>query len=79
MTLLVALFARAWIEINDYRYEFFTTDVALFARAWIEIKYTYRPSSKSAVALFARAWIEILIKPAPPISIYCRPLCEGVD
>ena len=33
----VALFTRAWIEIKDYRYEFFTTDVALFTRAWIEI------------------------------------------
>ena len=34
---LVALFARAWIEIIDKYSIYFDELVALFARAWIEI------------------------------------------
>ena len=34
---LVALFARAWIEINCHLWRYFGGYVALFARAWIEI------------------------------------------
>ena len=36
-TLIVALFARAWIEIHFERNKIMKITVALFARAWIEI------------------------------------------
>ena len=35
--MLVALFARAWIEIFTVSIGFSSSPVALFARAWIEI------------------------------------------
>ena len=35
----VALFARAWIEIDIKLWDKRIKNVALFARAWIEIKY----------------------------------------
>ena len=34
---LVALFTRAWIEINSLLQDLHHTYVALFTRAWIEI------------------------------------------
>ena len=60
--LQVALFTRAWIEINenimtcDYRV------VALFTRAWIEIVAKIGKDFGTKVALFTRAWIEIGIR-----------------
>ena len=39
--MLVALFARAWIEITVPNLNIKTGDVALFARAWIEICCAY--------------------------------------
>ena len=75
----VALFARAWIEI-DSRFVFRKFEkVALFARAWIEIPAIIISAISVAVALFARAWIEMILKTLQPPSAYCRPLCEGVD
>ena len=37
--LFVALFTRAWIEIDSEYHQKMTNDVALFTRAWIEIKH----------------------------------------
>ena len=36
---LVALFTRAWIEINDKKLKELKRYVALFTRAWIEIEF----------------------------------------
>ena len=52
--LIVALFTRAWIEIDDAAYSWVNKRVALFTRAWIEIhiksplrnKYDESPSSR---------------------------------
>ena len=39
---MVALFTRAWIEINSYNFALLLAIVALFTRAWIEITvYSY--------------------------------------
>ena len=77
--LLVALFARAWIEItwNKKKERLFT--VALFARAWIEMNMLIIYIINTHVALFARAWIEIMsLEKATDLTV-SRPLCEGVD
>ncbi len=55
----VALFARAWIEIEAAPTAITAPMVALFARAWIEISVSVPPIRVASVALFARAWIEI--------------------
>ena len=55
----VALFARAWIEIELITNNIFFPYVALFARAWIEIANASSDIPPARVALFARAWIEI--------------------
>ena len=55
----VALFARAWIEIPNFKFNIVDVSVALFARAWIEIFTNFLFVFKFYVALFARAWIEI--------------------
>ena len=55
----VALFARAWIEIQPEMEALDAVPVALFARAWIEIKSAIYVAITHYVALFARAWIEI--------------------
>ena len=55
----VALFARAWIEIQSCGRNNIIGRVALFARAWIEIWLVYLLDRNTHVALFARAWIEI--------------------
>ncbi len=41
----VALYARAWVEINYTATTTNTTNVALYARAWVEIFIMYVPSS----------------------------------
>ena len=41
--ILVALFARAWIEILQIQKQFTLRAVALFARAWIEINTQNAP------------------------------------
>ena len=56
---VVALFARAWIEIIVPLYRLSAHNVALFARAWIEILPVPEAVKIISVALFARAWIEI--------------------
>ena len=56
----VALFTRAWIEINNNRPIYGKLPVALFTRAWIEIRYNRFCFIINCVALFTRAWIEIL-------------------
>ena len=53
--------------------------VALFTRAWIEIKYFVLRYIPYQVALFTRAWIEIDKSLIIIISIFSRPLYEGVD
>ena len=55
----VALFARAWIEIQTTTKKQEGKPVALFARAWIEMLVSLKLSNVLDVALFARAWIEI--------------------
>ena len=60
MYVLVALFTRAWIEINSHPTHICATMcVALFTRAWIEIPSVHKPRRAYTVALFTRAWIEI--------------------
>ena len=56
---LVALFTRAWIEIENLYKLYKVCIVALFTRAWIEISRAYRRKQSNFVALFTRAWIEI--------------------
>ena len=68
MTVPVALFTRAWIEINLCNNRVHLQPVALFTRAWIEIPKSRAKKSVSAVALFTRAWIEIAIR---PLAIKC--------
>ena len=55
----VALFARAWIEIDRQQRKRIYRLVALFARAWIEIDVFFAVAFGNIVALFTRAWIEI--------------------
>ena len=43
---MVALFTRAWIEINLKQYEDMVLNVALFTRAWIEINPLPRLSER---------------------------------
>ena len=59
MCFLVALFARAWIEMILKTLQPLNAYVALFARAWIEMFFSLSDFLKCQVALFARAWIEI--------------------
>ena len=56
----VALFTRAWIEIDRQRHADGDRGVALFTRAWIEILTIIGLRTLFLVALFTRAWIEIL-------------------
>ena len=75
----VALFTRAWIEIETSGNKVYSVCVALFTRAWIEIfvsLYTLKPLM---VALFTRAWIEMLTDLLKKSAIISRPLHEGVD
>ena len=55
----VALFTRAWIEINNECDIALPSHVALFTRAWIEINSKNLQGVSLCVALFTRAWIEI--------------------
>ena len=55
----VALFTRAWIEIQNTQNNNQRQAVALFTRAWIEIALAVKESIIDKVALFTRAWIEI--------------------
>ena len=76
----VALFTRAWIEIEQKKLAEQSAEVALFTRAWIEIRYS-RPPIRAGrkVALFTRAWIEIGITVRRRYCGIGRPLHEGVD
>ena len=76
---MVALFARAWIEMVKSYDQVKEITVALFARAWIEIFYFHYNLWLLKVALFARAWIEIRSVAAKAQELMRRPLCEGVD
>ena len=76
---LVALLARAWIEIIVGRNEFQVACVALLARAWIEIPTQPRYTSSPLVALLARAWIEIHVYHPSFYAYVCRSPCESVD
>ena len=53
--------------------------VALFTRAWIEMLVLPCILVMYVVALFTRAWIEINVAPVEILSIFSRPLHEGVD
>ena len=55
----VALFTRAWIEIDYKTRNSDYPTVALFTRAWIEMVYLTALILTKFVALFTRAWIEI--------------------
>ena len=76
---MVALFARAWIEILYPKFCRLIRQVALFARAWIEINLADIDGIMQMVALFARAWIEIKNTTTAQRAGGSRPLCEGVD
>ena len=56
---VVALLARAWIEIPTQPRYTSSPLVALLARAWIEIHRDRIKREHAVVALLARAWIEI--------------------
>ena len=56
----VALFTRAWIEIDHIEAFDLTEFVALFTRAWIEIFVLLLHFGRGEVALFTRAWIEMV-------------------
>ena len=76
---VVALFTRAWIEMNYLICVKHTYDVALFTRAWIEIILSRKSSVYPFVALFMRAWIEISTSDMIFLLFCSRPLHEGVD
>ena len=76
---VVALFTRAWIEIQPEMEALDAVPVALFTRAWIEIRTSERIFICADVALFTRAWIEIRIVSAVSTFGTGRPLYEGVD
>ena len=59
---LVALLARAWIEMPLYAVQRVMNLVALLARAWIEIFPDMVEDLDDKVALLARAWIEIIVE-----------------
>ena len=76
--LLVALFTRAWIEIEPTGAKIYNTPVALFTRAWIEISsvpFVY-PSTASP-SLRGRG-LKLLRRESREIPLG-RPLYEGVD
>ena len=75
----VALFTRAWIEINSFGDIQKGINVALFTRAWIEIAMEIAERFSSGVALFTRAWIEIRLNLEEITFKKGRPLYEGVD
>ena len=56
---MVALYARAWVEILDTNMLPPMPGVALYARAWVEIKVMDNKGRIGYVALYARAWVEI--------------------
>ena len=75
----VALFTRAWIEIDGSTPFEYVYTVALFTRAWIEIFTLPLDITAKRVALFTRAWIEIMpLEKATDLTV-SRPLHEGVD
>ena len=76
---IVALFTRAWIEINSEKATVTSTGVALFTRAWIEMWSSVLSTSIQTVALFTRAWIEMADAVAGDEIVISRPLHEGVD
>ena len=71
---VVALFTRAWIEMNYLICVKHTYDVALFTRAWIEIILSRKSSVYPFVALFMRAWIEISTSDMIFLLFCSRPL-----
>ena len=76
---MVALFTRAWIEIDCLLCCHVLAEVALFTRAWIEILVPISPPVYVLVALFTRAWIEIDCFGRYDLFKKGRPLHEGVD
>ena len=76
---VVALLARAWIEISTRPRSNRHHDVALLARAWIEITTIDTAQRRKMVALLARAWIEILLLHTPLCVNQSRSPCESVD
>ena len=65
LSLEVAPFAGAWIEISTVREVRDAVSVAPFAGAWIEIQSHVNLYNGFFVAPFAGAWIEIYISDAP--------------
>ena len=80
ITMVVALFARAWIEIvlecaNRQSYP-----VALFARAWIEIAMEHNLISGLITSPSLRGrGLKYDMGFGGSYENTCRPLCEGVD
>ena len=73
----VALFTRAWIEINKLASKKVSLTVALFTRAWIEIFTVPSWGKIEVVALFTRAWIEIFVPRASKASTPRSPSSRG--
>ena len=75
----VALFTRAWIEIQITR--FIGADSGSPSLRGRGLKYMIRSNQdiQRAVALFTRAWIEICVVLYVVVFVKCRPLYEGVD
>ena len=75
---MVALFTRAWIEMDGTKPFAEVYNVALFTRAWIEMIWAKLLLDFYPVALFTRAWIEIVVQKRKRLCSG-RPLHEGVD
>ena len=59
ISVIVALYTSAWIEISLHSPEPLQCGVALYTSAWIEIVQHFNFSAFHIVALYTSAWIEI--------------------
>ena len=75
----VALFTRAWIEIDkNYTIDIGTKSPSLRGRG-LKLRGLTLSAPSQPVALFTRAWIEIPFSVAKIGKDFGRPLYEGVD
>ena len=79
LSVIVAPFVGAWIEIGAPSFGNSDAAVAPFVGAWIEINTSGGMSRSVTVAPFVGAWIEMY--PFPPVwfVVCCRSLCGSVD
>ena len=76
----VALFTRAWIEIEKVKRKSFAERRSPSSRGrGLKSLYDEENGALRAVALFTRAWIEMIKSKELFASSFGRPLHEGVD